>query len=339
LSNENGPILFQETWVAWWRRCVALFRVAMVYCNLCYQNPSVEIISEENNHSIKSRARIEQGELLLLEHAISSETPAHLVNIVSQNKELWQWLCPRGLVDYGDRNHAIGTTKVSSNAFRANGLYVLGKYTSCMNHRCQPNACVVHTQFHGFLIPITFMAIYALETIMADEEIMIMYSPSVGHSPNEYHDFTCDCSLTEEDRVTISQRIKTITSTPSSLEMSTQFSAHRQLIEAYFTDQPLILPHTHTLSEGGISSVPFVPSDTMKNTVITQTLAMVGGVYKVSEEHLLPLERFLEFIAEHYHVDPSRASDTEKMNCLFRMVAEFEGRYDEWRESLVFTWS
>jgi hypothetical protein len=169
----------------------------MVYCNLCYENPSLEILSADSNHSIRSRSRIEQGELLLLEHALSSDSPADLVNIVCQNKELWQWLCPRQ-VQYEQRDHAVGTTKVSSNAFHVNSLYVLGKYTSCMNHRCNPNACVVHTQIHGSLVPITFMAVYALEPIEADQEIVIMYSASVGHTPNGYHDFTCDCSLTEE---------------------------------------------------------------------------------------------------------------------------------------------
>jgi hypothetical protein len=316
-----------------WQRNLEITK--MVYTNLCYKNPSVDIIVSKGNnyHSLRSNStKINRGELLLLEHSISTDQPVNLVNVIHQNIELWEWLCPRES-QFNQRTVEISTAKVSSNAFSKNSLYILGKYSSCMNHSCQPNACVIHTHLYGFLIPITFMATYALETIEPDQEIQIMYSSSVGHTPNEYHHFTCNCSLTDEERATTFQRIKEIST--NSTENDSLFSAHRRRITEYVFNQ--------TQTVDSLSNSPDViqptPSDTMKNTIVTQALALLGGVYKVSDQQLLPLERFHEYIANQYHVDPSHATDTEKMNCLIQMISDFEEKYDEFVRHLEFDWA
>jgi hypothetical protein len=259
----------------------------------------------------------------------------NLVNVINQNFELWEWLCPRE-VNFDQRTVEISTTKVSSNAFSKNGLYILGKYSSCMNHSCKPNACVIHTHLYGCLVPITFMATYALETIEPFHEVEIMYSPSVGHTPNEYHHFTCNCSLTDEERVSNFQRIKEISTTSTGND--SLFSTHRRLIAEYASNLNQCSLPTDCPFNSSEVIVPS-PSDTMKNTIVTQALALIGGVYKVSDQQLLPLERFHEYISNQYQVNPSHATDTEKMNCLVRMISDFEEKYDEFLRHLEFDWS
>lgn len=309
-----------------------------MYSNLLYKNNSIEIINLNNYYSIKSINSIPSNTLLLLEHSLSSLTSINnIINIVNQNKDLYSFLCPRE-INYNNKNNNISINKVTSNIFQYNQLYILNKYISCLNHSCLCNCLILYTIINNNLnIPIVFMSVYSIRDINKDEELTIMYGVNIGHDENnKYHHFSCNCGLTKEERVEMSLKLKAMASSSS----NKKYSAHRDIISLYCKNQ---LPSTSLPIPPPINSpslplpyeiIPVDPPESMKTIVITQLLALEAGVYKVSETEILPLERFHEYIAEHYQITSS-STDNERMNALYDILQKFDDKFEEFISNLT----
>ena len=334
-----------------------------MYTNLLYKNPSIEIINQNNYLSVicTSLIPLEEGSLLLLEHSLSSSNSAEIVNIINQNRDLYSFLCPRE-TSFSCRSIDISLNKVRSNLFQFNSLYLIGRYLSCVNHSCLVNSIVIYiTIKSSFSIPIVIMAVYAIKTIDFNEEIVIMYGPNIGHSHNSeleekkeetkeeknennnitYHSFICNCQLNKEEREEISLRLKSLV---RSNDFHEKYFTHRNIIIAYLRNelQSSIIPSSSPLSSSSSSSpdeileiTPIIP---MKNILIAQLLAIECGVYYTSETELLPLQRFHEYIAEHYQIT-SNSTDNDRMNALYAIIQKYEQQFDEFIQNISLEFS
>jgi hypothetical protein len=294
-----------------------------MYTNVIHFHTNAIVDFNENYTSMRAQNNIDEGDLILIEHTISSADAAVLVNVVQQNKDLYNWLCPRE-ISFDTRNPEICTTKVRSNSFRTNEMFVLGKYLSTINHSCDPNAFVTSTNISQFTIPITFMIVYALRDIPAGEEIQFMYGATVGHGENEYHDFHCVCTKTDIERLTLSSSIKervAISQLKSeSSPCAASFTQHREIISSYISSTlDTDLPTCTTSPE------------IINNILITQLLAVETGMYKLTETELCPSTRFQEYLSTVYGISEG-ASDTDKMSALMHIMRRIEQDVEDFIE-------
>lgn len=225
---------------------------------------------------------------------------------------------------------------MTSNVFQYNNLSILNKYISCINHCCNYNSIGLFIQFNNFNIPIIFMAIYAIRDIEENEEIFIMYGSNVGHDDNnKYHNFHCNCGLTDEER---NEKYLEMKSILSNNETEGRYTEHRDIIRAYCRNQ--LIPQSVTSLPSLLLPLPpfcemieIEQPETMKNVIITQLLAIESGVYKASDTQLLPLERFHEYIKQHYQITEN-STDNDRMNALYDILQRFDLMFEEYIQNL-----
>lgn len=275
---------------------------------MIFQSPHFKVIKDGNYASVLVSENICRGDILLIEHAIVSDDIAKVVNIVNQNSSMYDKLCPRDLdlVKCVD----IATKKVASNMFRTDDLYALGKQVSMINHGCSPNAMVTYTHIRGFKIPISFMIVYAIEDICADEEVTIMYGSNVGHDSNEYHNFQCDCGKSLDERSAKFNSIKCLRVDRELDNEDSWYRSHLPMLQAYIDDEP-------SIGDQCFSHCSAV------EVVSLHLLAMEAGVYKANEQQLVPTARFGDYIKDRYGVDNS-APDSVKYQALMTTISNFE---------------
>lgn len=297
----------------------------MSYTNIVFQHPGFQVTKTDGYASCIAASKISQGDVLLVEHALVSTDIVKIVNIVTQNSDIYLTLCPHER-DGESRNPDVATKKVASNMFRADDLFALGARVSMMNHSCSPNAMVTYTHVRGYSIPISLIVVYAVRDIEENEEICIMYGPKVGHEQNSYHDFECHCAKSDEERIEVFESFKTIRADAAS-SPDNIYGVHLSFVRDYlsrFADSP-------AESDGAV-----IPADSshVEEIVTLHHLAMDAGIYKATPTQLVPTARFEEYIKEHFGVERT-APDSEKFEALTATMAKMEDKCKEFLKGVT----
>lgn len=330
----------------------------MQYTNTVYQNPGVDIRFIVDYGCIKANRKIFRGDLILVEQVLAARDATSIVNIVSQNDSLFIDLCPRKTDEL--KNVGNAANKVASNMFRTNDVYALGRTISMINHSCTPNSLCTFTHFKGFDIPITFIIIYAINDINAEDEVSIMYSPSVGHVENDYHNFTCNCTKTTTQRETTIRVLSNLANN----EKSNMFKIHREIIKQYWQQrhQPVYFriaddsvlsdnlkekkqlvdcisvnelksdESNNDLDLAAISSI-IADRSCFKDVLLTQYLSHRFGLYVNSNNYIFSV-RYNDILEQEHGVKRDD-SDQVKMDGMMRVMQESQLAVDTYLNELT----
>jgi hypothetical protein len=322
------------------------------YTNIVYQNPKVEVIVSDDYASLRTKSAIECGDLIMIEHVIVANDPAIVVNIVSQNEELYRILYPRHPNEQRSTDNA--TSKVMSNMFRIEGNYALGKTISMINHNCNPNALCTHSTIDAFDIPVSFLIVYALRDIPDGEEICIMYSTTVGHEDtNTYHTFHCNCNQTLEERTRTHELSKGLLLTNAMykkhqrflMEYVNHYSSDRSL--AYYTHKDIeylraINQHIEIFHSDVDNDVIVAHNDqstctthSIKDIILLQYLAMQWGIYSDIPHNYNISMRYVESVIDKYNVNimDSDVCSEQKYDIMCKIFSDSQNKIASYLES------
>ncbi len=182
--------------------------------HVIYQHADVVVDrSNEHNHRVRATAPIAAGELLMLEHVVSSShSEAYIMTCVDDDAVLRESLAPRHNAGNDDDDDISAITrlvkKCRNNMFMLGQHYKLGDAVSRFNHACAPNVVV-----HGLDLvtpnndQLSIGVIVALSRlpIAAGAELFVCYCSASGHDDNEHWGFRCNCTV---DRVAMAAQLQ-----------------------------------------------------------------------------------------------------------------------------------
>ena len=161
------------------------------YTNLIFKNRKIYIDTNDNeNHKVIASEDINEGDILLIEHLASNESPTKIIIYVKHNKELFDNLYPRPRTyEYEDRAKGsatekevekLATEKVQKNVFdihmnSGGHYYAIGIYVSKFNHNTNHNTCMRIENIGDKNRQLCYVAITANHNIQKGSEITINY--------------------------------------------------------------------------------------------------------------------------------------------------------------------
>lgn len=170
------------------------------YIGTVYLNPSIVIREENNYKSVIAVNDIAFGELLIIEHALSS-TADICQTIIEHNEYLFDEYYPRKekWIDNNERQ-PNSREKINHNSFahdKGDNL-IMGDMIVKINHSCDQNCAVFFREDYNISgTSILFIELYSIRKIKRDTELTISYGPKTSHE----RDFVCNCGKTLEERI------------------------------------------------------------------------------------------------------------------------------------------
>lgn len=150
--------------------------------NTIFKNRKISFEIKDNDYRfVKVNEDINEDELLLVEHVITSDNEIILKTNIKYDNNLLKNLYPRNyndiIVNDDDVLNKICCEKLQKNCFGWNDIMLLGKDISNFNHSITPNArhCHVKLCYDMIEVEICILYVYSIEMIKKNTEVFINY--------------------------------------------------------------------------------------------------------------------------------------------------------------------
>jgi hypothetical protein len=150
--------------------------------NTIFKNRKILFEVKDNNYKyVKANEDINEDELLLVEHVITSNNETILKTHIKYDNNLLKNLYPRNdndiIIDEDDVLNKICCEKLQKNAFGDNDVILLGKDISNFNHSITPNTryCFIKICNDMIEVEIRILYLYSIENIKKNTEVFINY--------------------------------------------------------------------------------------------------------------------------------------------------------------------
>jgi hypothetical protein len=150
--------------------------------NTIFKNRKISFEVKDNDYRfVKANEDINEDELLLIEHVITSDNETILKTHIKYDNNLLKNLYPRNeddiIINEDDVLNKICCEKLQKNCFGGNDIILLGKDISNFNHSITPNAryCFIEIINDMIEVKITILYVYSIEKIKKNIEVFINY--------------------------------------------------------------------------------------------------------------------------------------------------------------------
>ncbi len=174
--------------------------MARQYTRSVYVSPDVEFCLRDGAYSVRAKADLGAGTLVLVEHAFAG-TPRELHALLFLADALRRALHPRTDGDAAMDSEKNGE-KISMNAFDFDGDTVIGDRICKFNHSCKPNAYLTWVDRVACAASpgVNFYGAWTVARVKSGDELTLDYTN--GSADQEQHDANREkhgvvCSCTE----------------------------------------------------------------------------------------------------------------------------------------------
>ena len=175
-----------------------------------YSDPDVEYCMRDGAFSVRAKADLDVGKLVLIEHVFSG-TNREMHALMYVDDGLRRTLYPRR-DDDGDEAAAgdseRNAKKISMNAFDFRGDMVIGEKICKFNHACKPN---VYLTWVDNVDDVKYYGVWTVAKVKRGDELTLDYAN--GHAEahdamKAQHGFACSCTTQALDSARVRAKIE-----------------------------------------------------------------------------------------------------------------------------------